>query len=336
MAKSAIYAGLEARWQRGEPTVLDGGIGSELQAMGYPPPAAASGEKNYTWGSMALYDAPDIIKAMHRRYVDAGADILLTDTFLFHRCVRLEQDGDLDVPPGTWREKARLAVRLAREAAAEGGRPDVAVVFCMMIQDGQKEEWSDNGPTSKKASKDWEEMVPLDYLRDLAEALRDEPPDAFLVELAPPIPADLTFPHFQALIASGIPLWVAYRRGVGGPIGIFGEDQAPDGDLFGQAARRLEELGAGAVLVHCLPADKAHGVAPWLRQFTSLPLGVYPNNGRYDQWVWRWEHDLTPEQFAEHARGYAAEGMNIIGGCCGTRPEHIAAAARELKPVAAS
>src|SRR5687767_6063953 len=56
MAKSAIYAGLEARWRRGEPTVLDGGIGSELQAMGYPPPDRASGEKNYTWGSMALYD----------------------------------------------------------------------------------------------------------------------------------------------------------------------------------------------------------------------------------------------------------------------------------------
>ena len=88
--------------------------------------------------------------------------------------------------------------------------------------------------------------------------------------------------------------------------------------------------------MHCLPADKAHGVAPWLRQYTSLPLGVYPNNGRYDQWVWRWEQDLTPEQFAGHARDYAAEGMSIIGGCCGTRPEHIAAVARALKPVAAS
>jgi S-methylmethionine-dependent homocysteine/selenocysteine methylase len=331
MTKSAIYAGLEARWQRGEPTVLDGGIGSELQAMGYPPEAEGARPVNYTWGSMALYDAPEVVRAMHRRYVDAGADILLTDTFLFHRCVRLEQDGDLDVSPGTWREKARLAVRLAREAAAEGGRPDVAVVFCMMIQDSPKEDWSDNGPTARKTTKDWEEQVSLDYLRDLAEVLRDEPPDAFLVELAPPIAADLAFPHFATLIASGIPLWVAYRRAVGGPIGIFGEEQASDGDLFGRAARRLEELGAGAVLVHCLPADKGHGVAPWLRQFTSLPLGVYPNNGRYDQWVWRWEHDLTPEQLAEHARGYAAEGMNIIGGCCGTRPAHIAAVAHALK-----
>lgn len=331
--RSAFYRALEDRWARGEPAVLDGGIGSELQAMGYPPPAPDR-PRNFTWGTLALYDAPDMIRAMHRRYIDAGADILLTDTFLFHRCVIMERDGDLDVPEGTWREKARLAVRLAREAAAEGGRPDAAVVFAMMIQDGPKSEWGSNGPSVPKTTKDWEGRVSLDYLRDLTEALREEPPDALLVELAPPIADDLAFPHFETLVASGFPTWLAYRRGVERPVGIFGEDQPADGDLFGRAARRFEEIGVSALLVHCLPADKAHGVAPWLRQFTSLPLGVYPNNGRYDMWEWRWEEDITPEEFAAHARGYAEEGMQIIGGCCGTRPAHIAAAARALRETA--
>ena len=166
--KSAIYQELEARWRRGEPTVMDGGIGSELQAMGYPQTVPAPG-RNYTWGTMALYDAPEVVQAMHRRYVDAGADILLTNTFLFHRCVRLEQDGDLAVPDGTWHEKARLAVRLARQAAAEAGRPNVAVVFTMMIQDNPKSEWADNGSsTSAKATAQWDERVSLDYLRELS------------------------------------------------------------------------------------------------------------------------------------------------------------------------
>src|SRR5687768_8853118 len=151
--KPSIYQSLEARWAAGEVTVLDGGIGSELQAMGYPPHDGQPRESvNFTWGSMALYDAPEIVKAMHRRYVDAGADILLTDTFLFHRCVMLEQDGNLDVPPNTWHEKAKLAVRLAREAANEGGRPGTAVVFCMMIQDGPKEEWGYNGPSYERGT----------------------------------------------------------------------------------------------------------------------------------------------------------------------------------------
>lgn len=333
--RSAIYASLEDRWSRGEPTVMDGGIGSELQAMGYPPENSQT-PVNYTWGSMALYEDPDVVKAMHRRYVDAGADILLTNTFLFHRCWKLETDGDLDVPSGTWQEKARLAVRLAREAAAEGGRPDTAVVFCMMIQDGPKEEWGYNGPSYKRATKDWEWMVPTDYLRQLGEALKDEKPDALLVELAPPLNPEMGFEHYQTLVDTDFPVWIAYRRTIGGPVGIFGEDQDSDGDLFGQAAKRLEDMGVAALLVHCLPADKAHGVAPWLRQFTTLPLGVYPNNGRYDMWKWEWTHTISPEEMAGHARGYASEGMSIIGGCCGTRPEHIAAIAEALKPATVS
>ncbi len=328
--KSAIYQQLEARWQRGEPTIMDGGIGSELQAMGYPPDAPQR-PLNFTWGTLALYDAPEIVKAMHRRYVEAGADILLTNTFLFHRCVRMEQDGDLAVPPKTWREKARLAVRLARAAAAEGGRPDIAVVFALMIQDSPKEEWEINRVSDNRGTKTWQEFVSHEYLRELAAALRDEPPDAFVVELAPPISNDLVFPHFETLVATDIPVWLSYRRAVGGPIGIFGQEEEKDGDLFGRAAQRFEQLGVSALLVHCLPADKAHGVAPWLRQFTQLPLGVYPNNGRYDMWRWRWEHTTTPAELAEHARQYAAEGMNIIGGCCGVRPEHIAAIAQALK-----
>jgi S-methylmethionine-dependent homocysteine/selenocysteine methylase len=328
--KSTNYQKLEARWQRGEPTVMDGGIGSELQAMGYPS-ANSQRPLNFTWGTLALYDAPETVKAMHRRYVDADADILLTDTFQFHRCVRMEEDGDLDVAPGTWPEKARLALRLARDAAAEGGRPEIAVVFCMMIQDAPKAEWNVNRADGESGSKTWKQMVSHQYLHELAEALRDEPPDAFLVELAPPIPEDLSFPHYETLVATGIPLWIAYRRTVGGPIGIFGEDEAKDGDLLGRASKQFEQLGVSALLVHCLPPEKAHGVAPWLRQFTALPLGVYPNNGRYDMYQWRWEHTTTPEEMAEHARGFVAEGMNIVGGCCGVRPEHIAAIARAVK-----
>jgi S-methylmethionine-dependent homocysteine/selenocysteine methylase len=201
----------------------------------------------------------------------------------------------------------------------------------MMIHDSPKEEWGYNGPSVPKESRDWEEFVSVEYLSELCEALATEPPDAIVVELAPRLPEDLRFPHYEALVASGIPVWVAYRRNANGQIGIFGEEREPDGERFGEAARELERIGVSAILVHCLPADKAHGVAPWLRTFTSLPLGVYPNNGRYDMWVWEWRHDSTPEELAVHARRYADEGMNIIGGCCGVRPEHIRAMSDALK-----
>jgi 5-methyltetrahydrofolate--homocysteine methyltransferase len=333
--KSTNYRKLEAAWERGEPTVMDGGIGSELQAMGYPP-AESAWPVNLTWGTMALYENPDIVRQMHRRYVDVGADILLTDTFLFHRCVQMERDGDLQVPAGTWKEKAKLSVRLAREAAAEAGRPDLAVVFVMMVQDGPKSEWYRNGPSAPKGSADWDGYVTVDYLRELGEVLQEERPDALMVELGPQLPEKLQFPHYEALVQSGIPTWLSYRRGagtkMGDAIGIFGDTLKEDGDRFGEAVQVFEQIGASAVLVHCLPPERAHGVAPWLRQHTSLPIGVYPNNGRYDMWRWRWERDHTPEEMAEHATQFVAEGFNIIGGCCGVRPDHIAAIARAVKP----
>ena len=74
-----------------------------------------------------------------------------------------------------------------------------------------------------------------------------------------------------------------------------------------------------------LPAEQVHGVAAWLRQFTTLPLGAYPNWGRYLRYEWDWSTCPGPDVFAEHAQQWAAEGMQIIGGCCGARPIDIQA-----------
>src|SRR5215207_2209523 len=100
--KSANYRRLETMWAAGQPTILDGATGSELQAMGYPREEGAQRPLNFTWGTLALYDAPDLPRQLHRRYIDAGADIVETNTFLLHRLEQMEREGDMDVPPGTW------------------------------------------------------------------------------------------------------------------------------------------------------------------------------------------------------------------------------------------
>ena len=53
----------------------------------------------------------------------------------------------------------------------------------------------------------------------------------------------------------------------------------PEGDAFGRAARRFEEMGVGALAINCIPPDHVTGMLSWLRDFTDLPLGVYPNLG---------------------------------------------------------
>ena len=89
-------------------------------------------------------------------------------------------------------------------------------------------------------------------------------------------------------------------------------------------------MGVGALLINCLPADHVPGMLPWLRDFTDLPLGVYPNLGRYLDPGWKFDETTDPQAFGDLALEWRKEGAQIVGGCCGVTPEHIAAARQKL------
>jgi S-methylmethionine-dependent homocysteine/selenocysteine methylase len=73
----------------------------------------------------------------------------------------------------------------------------------------------------------------------------------------------------------------------------------PEGDAFGRGARRFEEMGIAAVLVNCIPPDHVDGMVSYLRDFTDLPLGVYPNLGYYTIEGWRSESEIGGPEYAE-------------------------------------
>jgi homocysteine S-methyltransferase len=321
-AMSPAYRALDERLKRGEIVILDGGIGSELQDAGYPEKGDAR-PANFTWGSIAVREAPDKLIEVHRRYAATGADVLETHTFALNRIYSAIQDGRLDLPKDAWKEIALESVSLVREGAAEAGRDDYAVAFACRTMD-----WP---PEQQEEARDYTgTYVPLDmehYLKPLAELLANAPagqkPDLILMEIQKEIPEDLEFPDYQVFIDTGIPLWISYRRTIGKILGVDGETILEDGDRFGRAAKKFEEMGAAAVLVNCLPPDQIHGVTTWLRQFTNLPIGAYPNWGRYLRYEWDWSTVPPTSEFVEHAQSWAAEGMQIIGGCCGVRPVEI-------------
>jgi SAM-dependent methyltransferase len=84
-------------------------------------------------------------------------------------------------------------------------------------------------------------------------------------------------------------------------------------------------MGVGALLINCLPVDHVPGMISWLRDFTELPLGVYANLGHLTGSLWRFDEQIGPAEYAELALAWREEGAQIIGGCCGTTPGHIAA-----------
>jgi release factor glutamine methyltransferase len=113
--------------------------------------------------------------------------------------------------------------------------------------------------------------------------------------------------------------------------GVYGEHWGgPEGDAFGRAARRFEEMGVGALAINCIPPDHVGGMLSWLRDFTDLPLGVYPNLGYLSAAGWREEPGVEGKEYAELALSWRDEGAQIIGGCCGVRPEHLRAARTAL------
>ncbi len=295
----------------GEPVLMDGANATELERAHARAGDLRNSDRGL-WGTWALYDTPYAVKDVHRRYVDVPCDVISTNTWAVLAAAELDVGGPASSATTHWLDVARLGIALARQAIDEAGRTgDCAVAFSVN---------GDVDSPERQAS-----------LGLLLRALRDDPPDLLLLETMSLIRDGLTLEAIEAALASGIPVWLSFRRCRHGVCGVYGQHWGgPEGDLFGRAARRFEELGVSALLINCLPPEHLDGMLPWLRDFTDLPLGVYPNLGYYSDAGWRFDEETGPERYAELALEWREQGAQIVGGCCGTSPEHIAAARKRL------
>jgi S-methylmethionine-dependent homocysteine/selenocysteine methylase/SAM-dependent methyltransferase len=295
--------------------ILDGGTATELDTI-VPLPEGERDEP--LWGTWGLLHAPGDVLDVHRRYVDAGCDVVSTNTWGLTKADELERvDPRPPDEPLHWMDLARRGIRVGREAIARGGRTgEVALAFSL------------NG--------DVDRVEELETLQLLARVFEDEPPDLVLLETMTLIRHDLTFATVGVMLETGLPVWLSFRRCRQGVCGVYGQHWGPpEGDVFGRAARRLEAMGVSALLINCLPPDHVPGVLPWLRDFTDLPLGVYPNLGYYTSDGWSFDRTVGEEEYARMALSWREEGAAIVGGCCGVRPELIAGARRAVGGVPA-
>jgi homocysteine S-methyltransferase len=294
---------------QGRCVILDGGVATEL--------ASGTGNRyphdEQLWGLDALLDDPARVRAVHKRYVQAGCDVITTNTWsLPSLLIGNTTPGVMYREPTHWPEIARRGVLLAREAVAVAGRTDQTAVAFSLNADLD----TPHGPETVKL---------------LARAFEDEAPDLVLFETLSLV-RDSLYDVVAALAGTGLPVWMSFRRCRRGLCGVFGQHWGgPEGDAFGRAARRLEDLGVSAVLVNCIPPDHVDGMISYLRDFTDLPLGVYPNLGYYTDHGWRFPPGVGGEEYAALARRWRAEGADIIGGCCGVGPDHIMAVRSALE-----
>lgn len=246
---------------------------------------------------------PDLVRAVHDAYLQAGADVIETNTFDANRH-RLSRHGLGDQVAQLNRAGAELAVA-ARDAGGE------ALVAGSVTQAGS----AGSPEVLSRAQRD--EMV-AEQVRALVEAGVD------MVMLE-------TFGDLGAMAAA-----VSVVQGVCDlpvvALMTFADDgRSLSGDSVEEIASTLERLGVSVVGTNCTLGPQAIGdVLSDLAAHTRLPLAVLPNAGPPVRVGDHFEYRSDPQYFADAVRRFARLGASMIGGCCGTTPAHVAAAAKVL------
>jgi homocysteine S-methyltransferase len=279
--------------------VLDGAMGSELERRGVNTALPL-------WSAAALDAAPEMVERIHSEYLAAGAQVITTNTFrtniralakagIAHRAQELTQ----------------RAVALARRALCSASASALIAGSIAPVEDCY-------APA----------LVPSDaellaehtiHANNLATA----GVDLLLIETQNTIREAVA--ALRAARATGKPVWVSFT--------LNAENHLLSGEPLSEAVRAVLPWQPQAVLVNCIPVAQ---VAPVVKQLRALvpahiAIGAYANAGRIDETGrWTMEGGVSPDDYAEAAREWRALGATIIGGCCGTTPEHIAALTRQL------
>lgn len=284
---------------------FDGGMGTLLQEKGLAP-----GELPETWN----LEHPEVIREIHRRYIEAGSDIVLTNTFganalKFHdeRC--------------SLKEIVESAIDHVKAAIREAG--DDRRIYTAL----------DVGPTGKLLKP----MGDLDF-ETAYEAFRE------VMVIAEKAGADLI--HIETMsdtyeLKAAV---LAAKENTSLPVfatAIFDERRKLlTGADVPSVVALLEGLRVDALGINCgMGPEQMLPVLEEMLRYSSLPVIVKPNAGLPQQRDGRTCYDVLPEEFAYLMKRITNMGASVIGGCCGTTPEHIRAmkdACRGLQPLPAA
>ena len=298
-------------------TVLDGGMGKELRRIGAP-------FRQPEWSSLALTEAPEFVAQAHRNFVDAGADVIVTNNYAvvpYHHPAGLTVD--------RLRTLTATAGRIAREVADASGR-DVKVAGSLPPLFGSYEP---------------EQFDPVEGAPLYAEIVRALDPyvDVWLGETLS-CTIEMTV-QAQAIAhrASGQPVWMSFCL----------PDHWPDDQVTLHSGEAPHDIVRGsldaavdveALLFNCSLPEQTGPALSALRDALDAAgarcrTGGYANafpTARDDGYaanevLFERRDELTAERYADDVAGWVADGASIVGGCCDMYPEHIAALAERFR-----
>ena len=300
------YQTIKEKLGRGSRVLLDGGIGTEIL------------RRNVSWSDHQVTRLPDVIRSIHEDYIRAGADVITTNTFQLSRRSFRNHFKNLEHmrhigSPGLQNRAAELlqaAVKLAREARERVGatRP-VAIAGSITTM-----EWCfrpDLAPSLEAAKGEYREII---------DVMAESGIDLILLETFNSIPEAKI--ALEAVREARLAAWLGFVCDSAGRLFT--------GETLREAAEVLGPIGPDVILLNCAPPDDITTGLKELTAHYTQPTGAFAHIGRFNPPEWMFTDEYPPAKYLDCGRQWRDMGAIVIGGCCGTTPEHIKVLADKL------
>ncbi|MCM1245167.1 MAG: homocysteine S-methyltransferase family protein [Roseburia sp.] len=273
--------------------ILDGATGSNLQEHGMQ-----AGDCPETW----VLEHPDVFVELQKSYIEAGSDVLYAPTFTCNR-IKLAEYG----LESRQKELTGRLVELSKRAVAQSGTDRKIYIAGDMTMTGEQ--------LYPVGTLSFEELI--NVYKEQAALLQEAGVDLFAVE---------TMMSLQE--CRGALLAIRETCGEEMPVLVTLTFQEDGRTLYGTSPETavivLEAMGADAVGLNCSTGpDKMIELVERMSKVSGIPLVVKPNAGLPQLMGGKTVYGMGPEEFAEAMMPIAELGATVLGGCCGTTPEHI-------------
>ncbi len=295
--------------------VLDGGLATELEQAGF-------NLEDSLWSARLLTEAPEAIEEVHRAYLRAGADCLITASYQASipgfMCRGMTENEAVD----TIQKAVGLAVKVRdtfwSNPENRVGRQKPLVAASV----GPYGAYLANG-AEFTGDYDLDENGLYDFHRRRWEILSSTPADLLAYETIPSLVEARVLARLHADPSSGY-AWFSFSC----RDGIRISDGTPIARCVSELASTPRIVALG---INCTAPEHILGLIKAVRAETDKPIIVYPNSGEvYDAHRKCWTGTADPDALAKSSRDWYEAGARLLGGCCRTRPEHIRRIRKEL------
>ncbi len=293
------YSFIKQKLDQGRIVILDGGIGAELEKNG------ANMDQDL-WCGKCSVDNPELVKKVHENYIDAGADVITTNTY-GTTPISMKQYG-YDNLIEKYNQKS---VRLAKEAAKN---KNVAIA-------GSVSTFGSFYRLGLKA------MIP--GFKEQIKILSEEGVDLIILE-AMSSQADIVETIIECSSNISLPVWLSISCVMEDKKVMLGYNDTVDTDThiyesLEVAIKNFTKLHKGPILIAHSDINVTGNAIKTAKNNFDGVLGAYPNRGYYEKPHWKFVDNMSPEDYLNEAKSWVKNGVQIIGGCCGVGVEEIKA-----------